>query len=157
MVENTTIFEVIECGKPLNSGVVPWVYMAAIDALERWVREGVAAAQAERLATTDDLSDYLYDEVGNVLGGVRTPYVDAPAARLSGEFNDENPVCRLTGTTELLDAATMAARYVDRQGYIDAVAEAADRAVEAGFLLEPDAQRIRAAAGLQWDALGAEE
>ena len=40
-----------------------------------------------------------------------------------------------------------------RQGYIDAVAEATDRAVNAGFILTPDAERIRAAASLQWDAL----
>jgi hypothetical protein len=153
VIENDTILGVIQCATPMNSGVIPWVYIAALDALDRWVREGIPAPEADRLATTDDLSDYLYDDVGNVLGGVRTPYVDAPAARLSGEFNDGNPICRLTGTTELFGAATMATRYVDRQGYIDAVAAATDQAVDAGFLLTPDAQRIRAAAGLQWDAL----
>ena len=156
VVENNVIFGVIPCGAPLNSGVIPWVYMAATNALKQWVLEGVPAPQAERLATTDDLSDYVYDDVGNVRGGVRTPYVDAPAARLSGEFNDANAVCRLTGTTALFDAATMAARYVDSQGYSDAVDEAATRAVSAGFLLEPDAGRIRAAASLQWDALDEE-
>jgi hypothetical protein len=154
VVENDVILGIIQCAAPLNSGVIPWVYIAALDALERWVRDGITAPEADRLATTDDLSDYIYDEVGNVLGGIRTPYVDAPAARLSGEFNDGNPVCRLGGTTELFGAATMATLYVDRQGYIDAVAEAADQAVDAGFLLPPDAERIRAAAGLQWDALG---
>ena len=153
VVENSVILGIIRCDTPLNSGVVPWVYIAALDALDHWVRDGIAAPGADRLATTDDLSDYLYDDVGNVLGGIRTPYVDAPAARLSGEFNDGNPVCRLGGITELFSAATMATRYVDRQGYIDAVAEATDRAVDAGFLLAPDATRIRAAAGLQWDTL----
>ena len=53
-----------------------------------------------------------------------------------------------------IDAATMAARYVDRDGYVAAVAEATDVAVEAGYLLPEDAERIKAAAGLQWDALG---
>ena len=48
----------------------------------------------------------------------------------------------------------MATLYVDKQGYVDAVAEATDEAVAAGFLLEPDAERIKAAASLQWDALG---
>jgi hypothetical protein len=153
VVENNIILGIITCAAPLNSGVVPWVYIAALDALDHWVREDFAAPKADRLATTDDFSDYLYDDVGNVLGGIRTPYVDAPAARLSGEFNDGNPICSLGGTTELFSAATMASLYVDRQGYIDAVAKATDRAVDAGFLLTPDAERIRAAAGLQWDAL----
>ena len=154
VVENNVILDVIPCGAPMNSGVIPWVYIAATDALKQWVQEGVPAPEAERLATTDDLSDYIYDDAGNVRGGVRTPYVDAPAARLSGEFNDANAVCRLTGTTTLFDAATMASRYVDRQGYIDAVHVAAGDAEQAGFLLAPDASRIRAAATLQWDALG---
>ena len=153
VIENNAILDFIFCDAPLNSGVIPWVYMAAVDALDHWVREGVAAPKADRLATTDDLSDYLYDEFGNVLGGIRTPYVDAPAARLSGEFNDGNPICRLGGTTELFDATTMATLYTNRQGYIDAVDKATDQAVDAGFLLVDDAQRIRAAASLQWDKL----
>jgi len=47
----------------------------------------------------------------------------------------------------------MASLYTDRDGYISAVAEATDKAVNDGFLLEPDAERINAAAALQWDAL----
>jgi len=72
---------------------------------------------------------------------------------LSGALNEGSPGCRLSGTTELFDAATMATLYVDRQGYIDAVDAATQTALDARFLLEPDAERIRAAATLQWDAL----
>jgi hypothetical protein len=39
---------------------------------------------------------------------------------------------------------------VDLQAWVDA---AAQTALDAGFLLEPDAERIRAAAALQRDAL----
>ncbi|MEL0313907.1 MAG: alpha/beta hydrolase domain-containing protein, partial [Halieaceae bacterium] len=111
------------------------------------------AGEADRLATLDDDSDYQYDDHGNVLGGLRTPYVDTPAARLSGELNDGGAGCRLSGTTTLFDAATMASLYVDKAGYVSAVSEATDQAVERGFLLPPDAERIKAAAELQWDAL----
>ena len=51
--------------------------MAALKALEIWVRDGTPASEADRLATLDDDSDYQYDDHGNVLGGLRTPYVDA--------------------------------------------------------------------------------
>ena len=54
---------------------------------------------------------------------------------------------------EYADASTMASLYVDRSGYLQAVNDATDAAVEAGHLLPTDAQRIKAAAGLQWDAL----
>jgi hypothetical protein len=154
VVENDLILGLFACERPINSGPYPWVYMAALKALDDWVRTGEPAAEAARMAVTDDQSDFQYDDAGNVVGGLRTPYVDAPAARLSGELNAGLVGCRLSGTTTLFDAATMATRYVDRQGYIAAVSEAADVAVEAGFLLPEDAERIRAAAGLQWDALG---
>jgi len=153
VVENDSILGIFQCQSPINSGAYPWVYMAALEALEQWVREGTAASSAEPLATLDDNSDYIYDDYGNVLGGVRSPYVDAPAARLSGALNQGDAGCRLSGTTELFDAATMASLYIDREGYISAVAEAADNAVSNGFLLEPDAVRVKAAAALQWDAL----
>ena len=154
VVENTSILGAIQCDVPINSGPYAWVYMAALRNLETWVREGTPAPEAERLATLDDDSDYVYDDAGNVLGGVRTPYVDAPAARISGEIVSEGNGCRLSGTTTLFDAATMASLYVDRQGYIDAVDEATEVAVAAGYILDEDAVRIRAAAALQWDALG---
>ena len=95
-----------------------------LKALEIWVRDGTPASEADRLATLDDDSDYQYDDHGNVLGGLRTPYVDAPAARLSGELNDGGAGCRLSGTTTLFDAATMASLYVDKAGYVSAVTEA---------------------------------
>ena len=47
----------------------------------------------------------------------------------------------------------MASLYVDRTGYVQAVSDATDAAVDAGFLLPTDGERIKAAAGLQWDAL----
>ena len=153
VVENTSILGVFECEEPINSGAYPWIYMAAFNALEGWARGGTAASEAPRLETLDDDSDYVYDDYGNVKGGVRTPYVDAPAAVLSGALNEGSVGCRLSGSTQLFDAATMASLYVDKTGYVDAVSEATDVALNAGFLLEPDAERIRAAAPLQWDAL----
>jgi hypothetical protein len=153
VVENDTLLGIFVCEQPLNSGPMPWVYMAALNALDNWVRTGTAAPEFERLSVNDDQSDYQYDNQDNVLGGLRTPYVDAPAARLSGEFNAGLVGCRLSGTTTLFDAATMATLYVDRPGYVAAVGESTDTAVSLGALLPEDAKRIKAAAALQWDAL----
>jgi hypothetical protein len=47
----------------------------------------------------------------------------------------------------------MASVYIDKAGYIQAVSEAAEDAVAKGFLLPPDAERVKAAASLQWDML----
>ena len=52
----------------------------------------------------------------------------------------------LFGDTVPFDAATLAALYPTHQDYVDAVSEAADGAVAAGFLLRADADAFVAAA-----------
>lgn len=141
----------LTCPLPLNNGPHPWVFNAALHALVAWVRDGTPPPTAERLAVNDTATAFVLDDLGNVLGGIRTPYVDVPAARLSGEGQAGGSFCFLFGTTDLFDAATMASLYVDRNSYREAVRESAAAAVSAGFLLPPDAARIRAAAGAQWD------
>jgi hypothetical protein len=142
------------CDLPVNQGPFSWVFNAAIDALTEWVRNGIEPPNAEYLAVSDDRSHFLYDEVGNVIGGVRTPFVDSPAAVLSGEGQSGPALCHLSGTTKLLDSAFMASEYTDKAGYVEAVSSAADDAVAEGFLLASDAERIKAAASLQWDKFG---
>lgn len=151
--ENSVAEGILTCPLPLNSGPHPWVFNAALSALVDWVSNGTPPARAERLALDDAGTAFQRDDFGNVLGGIRTPHVDAPAARLSGEGQASGSFCFLFGTTELFDLAAMASLYIDRAGYVDAVSRATDEALEAGFLLPPDAERIRAAADLQWDAL----
>lgn len=145
--------EIAPCNKPVNAGPMTWVFNAALRSLDDWVREGTSPPMAERLAVDDANSAFVKDQFGNVRGGIRTPYVDAPAAVLSGEGQDGGSFCGLFGTTELFDATQMAQLYTDQAGYEAAVSAAADDAVEAGFLLPEDADRIRAAATLQWQAL----
>ena len=84
------------------------------------------------------------------MGGIRTPYVDAPAAVLSGLGQTGGSFCGLFGTTRIFTAAEMAALYVDEAGYVAAVTESANAAVEAGFLLPEDAELIIAWAPEQW-------
>ena len=86
------------------------------------------------------------DQFGNVLGGIRTPFVDAPLATLSGEGNssDSFRFCNnLFGITTLLDASTISSRYADSESYLAEVIESTDRAVVEGFLLPADAELIK--------------
>ena len=119
------------------------------------------ALQAERLVhrLAAAREDALHGCVarGSLLGAdselLHVVVIVAPAATLSGEGQSGPSFCRLFGTTDLFDAATMAALYVDRAGYVQAVTGAATDAVSSGFLLRADADRIIAAAPLQWDSL----
>jgi hypothetical protein len=95
-------------------------------------------------------SDYLYDDLGNVLGGIRTPYVDSPSAILLGDANTGAGFCRLFGSTSLFSGEQMASLYVDEAGYVQAVTDATNNAVTADFLLREDADAIIAWAPQQW-------
>ena len=84
------------------------------------------------------------DPHGNALGGIRTPQVDVPIAALSGERQSGSLFCLLFGTTVLFDAATLAALYPDHATYVAAFNAATDAAVQAGFVLPPDAELMKA-------------
>jgi hypothetical protein len=127
-----------------------FVANAAIYALHNWVANGIVPPSAPRFAVNDTEDGFLYDEYGNVQGGVRTPYVDAPVARLSGEnayVNDGENLYFLMGETEMLDTATLLSLYPTHSAYVAAVTTAAQSAVADGFLLIEDANLIIGAAG----------
>ena len=150
VVEQNSVLGFINCDEPINNGPQHYVFNAAVRALNAWVAGGSPPPASPRLELNDDESDYRYDDLGNVLGGIRTPYVDAPVAVLRGEANPGNSFCFLFGTTSLLPADQMASLYIDEAGFVAAVTEAADSAVAAGFVLREDADAIIAWAPQQW-------
>ena len=131
-----------KCDKPVNSGPQHFAVNAAISALDGWLRTGVAPTPADRFVF-DDTAALIRDWVGNALGGIRSPYVDAPIAALSGEGQTGSLFCSLYGTTKLFDSATLASLYPDHETYVKAVRGSVDAAVEKGFLMEPYGQLIK--------------
>ena len=152
VIEENSVLGFITCDKPMNNGPQHYVFNAAVRALNHWVATGTPPAESPLLEANDDGSDYLYDDLGNALGGIRTPYVDAPSAVLRGEPNEGNSFCRLFGTTALFSAAQMASLYGDEAGFVDAVTNATNAAVTAEFLLQEDADAIITWAPQQWRA-----
>lgn len=151
VVEEDSVLGFLQCDEPFNAGPMHYVFARAVRALNDWVGSGTPPPEAPRLDLNDDGTALLLDELGNVTGGIRTPYVDAPSAVLSGEGQTGGSFCFLFGTTRLFDAAEMASLYVDRDGFVAAVTDAADAAVAAGFLLPEDAAAIIQWAPQQWD------
>jgi hypothetical protein len=137
----------IFCGIPVNDGPGHWVANAAIAALDNWIRTGEPAPSAPLIAWNTDLADFELDALGNVNGGIRTPWVDAPVATLRGTGQPPaDAFCNLLGTTLRFDEDQLGALYPDKQAYIDAIDTATDSAVAAGFLRPKDAQLIKARA-----------
>ena len=137
---------IISCDSPINSGPQHWVLKAGLHGLVEWVITGEPLPEAERLSVTEDGEAFQLDELGNVLGGIRTNYVDAPVAVLSGLGQTGESFCRIFGTTRLFDDTMLGELYPTRQSYLDAVKSTTDSAVAAGFVLPVDAALITAAA-----------
>ena len=74
----------IDCGSPINSSQQHFVIKAAIAALDRWVRGEGAPPLTPRLEVIGTPPQFVLDDLGNVRGGIRSPAVDVPLAKLSG-------------------------------------------------------------------------
>ena len=120
-----------------------YVGEAAIEALDRWASGGAAPATAPRLELTADGSACALDPVGNAKGGVRSPWVDAPTAALSGLGQSGGTFGFLFGTTKPFDSATLKALYPGgKSDYLAKFAAALGAAIAGGFILEDDRVEI---------------
>lgn len=143
--------------KPVNAAPQHhYVAMAALSQLERWVRTGQPPPKAQPMETVaaakaGDPPTLALDASGNVRGGVRTPWVDAPTARLSGSGNAGGPYGFLVGSTQPFDAATLAKAYPGgKADYLKRFDASLERAVKGGFILLADRAEIRALAAAGW-------
>jgi hypothetical protein len=113
------------------------------------VREDVAPPSAERLET-DAEGGLVRDDFGIACGGVRTPWVDAPTAVLSG-LDQPGDMTELFGTTRPLDDAARSRLYPGGPDeYVERFGAATDAAVAASFLLAADATEIEALGAASW-------
>jgi hypothetical protein len=135
-----------KCEMPINDGPQHFVVSAAIAALNKWVRDGVAPPHADPIQVDDQTSTIVRDDFGIAVGGIRTPYVDVPVATLSGEgqpVGSTFSICSIYGTTALFDDATLAGLYPDHNTFVSKFDRSVNRAVRAGFLLQPDGKTMK--------------
>ena len=137
--------ELLGCPTPVNSGQQVYVLRAGLSALERWARGGAPPPTAEVLQVSGASGEetYAVDPLGNVLGGVRTPAVDAAVRRLSGFAPvGASPVCQLFGSTTPVPVELLAQRWPSRAEYLAAYEAATDAAVAAGVVVPEDRQAL---------------
>lgn len=130
----------VGCSGPVNDGQQVFVLRAALRGLDQWAAGGEAPPKAPPLNVDDSSGTpaFVLDDAGNVTGGVRTPVVDAPTARLSGlPSTDSSVVCMLMGSTTAFTPDQIAQRYPDNT-YAERYATATDAAIKAGFILSDD-------------------
>jgi hypothetical protein len=138
---------------PTNSGPQQhYVLQAALDGLRRWAAGGAPPSPAPRLATRPLLPVALVrDATGTAVGGVRTPWVEAPTAVLSGLGQRVRGFGMLFGTTRPLEPRLLVQRYPGgRQDHEAQFRAATRRAVAAGHLLAEDADEVLALGRCAW-------
>ena len=76
---------IVDCAAPVNAGSHTYELRAALAAVNRWITNGTAPPQSPRLEVDPaNRHAFLTDGNGEALGGIRTPQVQAPVAKLSG-------------------------------------------------------------------------
>jgi hypothetical protein len=150
LLRPTTEIMIGTAESPVNSGPQQhYVECAAIEALHAWVAYGMAPATAPRLELSG--TDFVRDSLGIALGGIRTPWTDAPVAALSGTGQTGDGFAFLFGTTRQFDAAELAELYPDGQaGYLTRFRQSLDDCIEAGFILAADRAEILALGEASW-------
>jgi hypothetical protein len=135
---------------PINAGPQQhYVLQAALAQLDRWAGGGAPPPEAPRLELGSDGSPLALDALGIARGGIRSPWVDAPTAVLSGFGQSGTEFAFLFGTTRPFDAATLARLYPGGSAeFLARFQKATDEALARGFLLEADVPEIRAVAAL---------
>ncbi|THG31597.1 hypothetical protein E6C64_05865 [Naasia lichenicola] len=142
------------------------VYLrGAFEAMDRWIAAGEPAPRAECFTHVDGAEELQRDADGNVLGGVRAPWLDVPTAVYSPHstsspeseppppwmpFGDPEMLAWLVGSMRLLPLSELRRRYGNRSAYLRRFAEsvAAERA--RGLLLDEEARELLREAPSRW-------
>ena len=137
-----------DLAKPANNAPQHhYVVEAALWNLDRWIRTGRAPAKAMpmklREAQPGAPLSFALDANGLVQGGIRTPWVDVPTARLSGTPNSGGQLGFLVGSCEPFDQATPDRLYPGgKKEYLKKFEASLDSAIKAGFVLPADKREI---------------
>ncbi len=120
-------------------------FNAILQNLDLWVRTGVPAPVAEQIHVVNGSPEL--DRFGNVVGGVRSPFLDVPTSTWSGNSTGAS-FCRIAGHETPFDRARLDALYPTSGDYAHAVAANVTSLVAARFITEADGQALVADATL---------
>lgn len=137
------------CEQPPYSHVPFYQVMdAAFDHLQKWVTDGTAPPSAPpiQVDSVGPPAVIARDKAGNsVGGGIRLAEIAVPTGVNTGK-NSGAGFCRLYGSHEDFDAATVKSLYPTHAAYVAAVKDVTEKNFKAGYILRPEADATIAAA-----------
>jgi Alpha/beta hydrolase domain len=136
-----------DCG--LNNFEPGYEYSAALVTLDDWVRTGNAPPVDPSTRFDRTGGTLHYDDMSNIVGGVRSPIIDIPIAKYyAGQAPTGGSPCSQTGAlplvggNEMMTAAELAAKYPTSQDYADAFKASLQSAVDRGWVLPEGAEHM---------------
>ncbi len=114
-------------------------FNAILRNLDTWVRTGAPAPKVNPILVEHNAP--ALDAFGNVLGGIRSPFVDVPTSRWYGNSTGAS-FCRIAGHEEPFVAARLASLYPSGAAYVNAVEQNVATLVGARLLTAEDGQLL---------------
>lgn len=144
----------------LSDARLDLVARAALTRLDDWIATGTAPPRGDRFEHTGaqrgENRDLARDADGIALGGIRTPWAEAPLAAYRPHATAVEPEgafgAFLTGVMTRFPADEVRRRYGDEQTYRARFTAATEALVAAGLLLAEDAAELLAAVPGRWAA-----
>jgi hypothetical protein len=118
-------------------------FNAAWRNLVDWVRKGIPAPHAEPIQVENGKARV--DEFGNVIGGVRSPFIDVPTSIWSGSSTGDS-FCFIAGNEKPLDPTRIKQLYPDHGTYERKVAADVERLVKERWITRADGDALIAEA-----------
>lgn len=150
----TPLPDAVNIACSVNHGTSQYTSNAGGHWMNEWLKNGTPPPSAPRLMT-DASGNIVRDANGLALGGLRHPFVQVPLALNYGAGNAGAPAgCPLWGSYEPWSREKILSLYPSKADYVSLVDDWVDYEVTAGFLLQPDADEIKAKAAAfdVWDA-----
>jgi hypothetical protein len=120
--------------------LLTYVLNATFANLDAWAK-GKPAPKAERIKVNDGIM--AKDASGNAIGGIRSPYVDVPAAVYTTTVPGPG-TCRELGSVTPFTWSQLEAHYGTYANFSTRFNQAVDKMMMEGFLTASDAKRMKA-------------
>lgn len=130
----------------LDFPIMRYAMNAAFMNINEWARKGTPAPKAERLQINNlgtERAVFATDQFGHALGGVRSPYVDAP----NKSYTTNSPgqgTCNNFAQAKPWDWSRLEAVYGNSKNYATKVNQTVDRLVQQRWFTRADGERMKA-------------
>jgi Alpha/beta hydrolase domain len=114
-------------------------FNAILQNLDLWVRRGISPPRADPIQVVD--GQPVLDEHGNVVGGVRSPYVDVPTSTWHGNATGAS-FCFIAGWEEPFSAEKLRALYPTHGAYVSKVIHNVNELTAQRFITNADGRDI---------------